>query len=167
MPLLNTAAVILAMWAMVARGAVSTVREPREAAMMLFRSLVLVGERTAEQERLTFSTRGVFEGEGVGDGVISVAFFKCWSRVSASMRSIARRQMSKALRRSPDWAATFLERNMMAVGWMNGSWVEPGGRRAFSFEVMTEDICVALYGRNGSSSREESICEIQRVRNAN
>ena len=77
MPLLNTAAVIFAMWAMVARGAVSMVREASEAVRTLFTVLHLVGERMAGEERLMFSTSGVFEGDGVGDGVISVAFFAC------------------------------------------------------------------------------------------
>ena len=88
-PFEKTWLVILAMWAMVAFGAVSTVY------VWLMRAFdgVFVGDRDATgEERLMFSIRGVF------DGLSRSAVF---SLVSCSARSIARRQMSKALRRSP------------------------------------------------------------------
>ena len=75
-PLLNTAAVILAMCAIVARGAFSTVSWARAAASA-FCDFDFDGERVAGDDRLIFSTRGVLDGEGVRDGVSSTTCFAC------------------------------------------------------------------------------------------
>ena len=106
MPLPRAADVTRAMCAIVTRGAEVGVRAAREAARVLGRE----GE-----DRLGFSPNGDFDGErkALTLEVMSLRHF-CFT--SHSIRSIARRMMSNALRRSPVWEATFLEQNWMAVG---------------------------------------------------
>ena len=64
---------------------------------------------------------------------------------SVSTRSIVRRMMSKARRRSPVWEAIFLEQNWIAVGLTKGVKSEEvreseGKLRDLSLLVMTEAI---------------------------
>ena len=66
-PLLKTAAVILAMCAIVARGAVSVVSCARDAASISC-AFAFEGAVAVADDKLIFSTNGVFEGEGVGEG---------------------------------------------------------------------------------------------------
>src|SRR5690349_5053942 len=62
-PLLKTAAVMRAMCAIVARGAFIAVSSARDTASALV-ACPFLGERTADEERLKFSTSGVLDGEG-------------------------------------------------------------------------------------------------------
>lgn len=147
-PLLNTAAVTRATWAMVARGAVSGLRWAIGLAMM---DCCFLGERAGEDMN-GFSLRGVLDGLGDAAGVRFCSEFVKERWVSDSIRSIARRQIANALRRSPVWAATFLERNIIAVGWMNGA--KSGvaecsaGRRDLSLVLMISVMSATVYGMN-------------------
>ncbi len=141
-PLLKAAAEMRETWAIVARGAFWGVRAARGR-----------GLSNGEDERLGFSARGVFVGESRRNWQLMASWY--FRFVSLSIRSMVRRMISNALRRSPVCEATFLEQSWIAAGWKKGisvAWlVELADDRDRSFVVMTDAICGAVYGRNGSS----------------
>ena len=97
MPLLKTEAVTRAMWAIVARGAVSGVRRARDSARVIGSLPVRGGE--LGEDRLMFSSSGALEG--LACNTFELISSRHFCLVSDSMRSTDRRTISNALRRSP------------------------------------------------------------------